>query len=215
MNSELEVIQQKTLTVPEQAKLIQVTDAPTYERAGEVLGQVKILRKEIDSYFDPIISRANAAHKEACAQKRRADEPLAQAEAMLKPQMIGYINEQKRKAEEEERRQREEARKKAEQEQLEAAMQAEAEGDKEAAEAIIQEPVYVPPVQVKAEIPRVSGFSIREQWVFEIMDEKKIPREYLIVDEVSIGKIVRAMKDKTAIPGIRAYNASSAAMRTK
>lgn len=215
MNTELEVIQQKTLTVPEQAKLIQVTDAPTYERAGEVLGQVKILRKEIDSYFDPIISRAHAAHKEAVSQKKRADEPLAQAEAILKPQMLAFVNEQRRKAEEEERRQREEARKKAEQEQLEAAIQAEAEGDKEAAEAIIQEPVYVPPIQVKAEIPKVSGFSVREQWTFEIVDEKKIPREYLIVDEVSIGKVVRAMKDKTSISGIRAYNASSAAMRTK
>ena len=173
------------------------------------------MRKEIDSYFDPIISRAHAAHKEAVSQKKRADEPLAQAEAILKPQMLAFVNEQRRKAEEEERRQREEARKKAEQEQLEAAIQAEAEGDKEAAEAIIQEPVYVPPIQVKAEIPKVSGFSVREQWTFEIVDEKKIPREYLIVDEVSIGKIVRAMKDKTSISGIRAYNASSAAMRTK
>ena len=215
MSTELEILRQKTLTIPAQAKLIKVTDAPTYERAGEILGQIKALRREIDAGYDSIITKAYAAHKEAVAKKKEADEPLAQAEAILKPQMIGYINEQKRKAEEEERRQREEARKKAEQEQLEAAMQAEAEGDKETAEAIIQEPVYIPPIQVKAEIPKVPGFSVREQWTFEIVDEKKIPREYLLVDEVSIGKVVRAMKDKTRIEGIRVYNASSAAMRTK
>lgn len=215
MSTELEILRQKTLTIPEQARLIKVTDAPTYERAGDILGQIKALRKEIDAGYDSIISKAYAAHKEAVAKKKEADEPLAQAEAILKPQMLSFVNEQRRKAEEEERRQREEARKKAEQEQLEAAIQAEAEGDKEAAEAIIQEPVYIPPIQVKAEIPKVSGFSVREQWTFEIVDDKKIPREYLIVDEVSIGKIVRAMKDKTRIDGIRAYNASSAAMRTK
>ena len=215
MSTELEILRQKTLTIPEQARLIKVTDAPTYERAGEILGQIKALRREIDAGYDSIIEKANAAHKEAIAKKKEADEPLARAEAILKPQMLAFVNEQRRKAGEEERRQREEARKKAEQEQLEAAMQAEAEGDKEAAEAIIQEPVYVPPIQVKAEIPKVSGFSIREQWTFEIVDEKKIPREYLIVDEVNIGKVVRAMKDKTSIPGIRAYNALSAAMRTK
>ena len=36
-------------------------------------------------------------------------------------------------------------------------------------------------------------------------DVSQVPREYMKLDESAIGGVVRAMKDKTNIPGIRVY----------
>lgn len=54
-----------------------------------------------------------------------------------------------------------------------------------------------------AAAPKVKGISTRKKWSFEIVDQAKIPREYLIPNEVAIGGVVRALKGATNIPGIR------------
>jgi hypothetical protein len=65
-------------------------------------------------------------------------------------------------------------------------------------------------VTVKAAVPTVSGIKARVNWKFKIVDETKIPREYLMPDEVKIGSFVRATKKPGAvIPGIEAYSEDS------
>ena len=54
-----------------------------------------------------------------------------------------------------------------------------------------------------ATAPKVKGISTRKKWSFEIVDAAKIPREYLVPNEVAIGGVVRALKGATNIPGIR------------
>ena len=49
----------------------------------------------------------------------------------------------------------------------------------------------------------MQGTTIRNRYDFEIVDPNLIPREYLLVDTTAIGKVVRALKDKTNIPGIK------------
>jgi len=61
-------------------------------------------------------------------------------------------------------------------------------------------------------IEKIEGITPRTIWKFEITDEKLIPREYLLVDEKRIGQIVRAMKQDTVIPGVRAYAETSLAV---
>jgi hypothetical protein len=56
---------------------------------------------------------------------------------------------------------------------------------------------------VKLEKPKMQGTSVRNRYDFDIVDPNLIPREYLIVDTAAIGKVVRALKEKTNIPGIR------------
>jgi uncharacterized membrane protein YqiK len=60
---------------------------------------------------------------------------------------------------------------------------------------------------------KVSGISTRENWTFEITDPALIPREYLMIDESKIRGVVRALKDATNIPGVRAYSEKSIAAR--
>jgi hypothetical protein len=47
--------------------------------------------------------------------------------------------------------------------------------------------------------------STREVWKFEITDAAQIPREYLVVDEARIRKVVQALKGDAKIPGVRVY----------
>jgi hypothetical protein len=64
----------------------------------------------------------------------------------------------------------------------------------------------VPQVEVKPNIPTVAGVPSRRNWKFRILDENKIPRQYLMPNEVSIGYFVRETKKAgEVIPGIEAY----------
>jgi hypothetical protein len=55
--------------------------------------------------------------------------------------------------------------------------------------------------------------SFTEKWNFTITDETLIPREYLMVDEVKIRKVVKALKADTKIPGIRVFDEGGVSIR--
>jgi hypothetical protein len=225
-NYDIATLRQKaTVDLPTAVAELCVEDAATLARANEYLRGIRILRARIDEAFDPIIAAAHKAHREALDQKHRIEGPVLRSEATVKGKMGAYIAEQERlrKAAEEaaieakrradeERERAAKAKKDAEDAALEAAVAAEAAGDKEAAEDIIEETletaqaemVFEPPPVVPEKI-KLEGGAIRRNWRFRIADESLIPREYLIPDEVKIGRVVRAMKDKANIPGVVAF----------
>lgn len=62
-------------------------------------------------------------------------------------------------------------------------------------------------VKVAAAVPKVAGIKARVNWKFRIVDVKKIPRKYLMPDEVQIGSFVRNNKQSgEVIPGVEAYS---------
>jgi len=175
------------MTVPERARAIEIRDNESYMRAGEMLTAVKGLLKEIDAAFDPICKRAHEAHKEALNQKRRAAEPLLEAERILKKGIADYQAELERRRREEEDRLREEAR-------LAAAIA-----------EILEEPVAAPVVHVPPAAPKLAGVSARKVWKYRVVDEALIPRQYLTVDHAAIGRVVSALGGRAKIPGIEVY----------
>lgn len=206
-------ITERALTVPEKAKAIIIKSNDDFTKAGEVLTVIKSLRKEIDATFDPIITKAHEAHKEAIAQKKKVDAPLIEAEGIIKPRMAAWNAEQERLRREEEDRLREIARKQEEERRLKEAVAAEQAGNKEEAEAIIEAPIETPPVVVQKTTPKVAGVSFSKQWKFRITDPNKIPRQYLKVDEVAIGGVVRSLKGATNIPGVEVFSVDNVSGR--
>jgi len=95
---------------------------------------------------------------------------LTDAKAHLNTIMVRWTEDQETKRREEEKRLQAEARKRAEEEALRQALEAEALGEKDEAEAILSEPVYVPPIKVVSEIPKSKGTYVRETWSAEIFD---------------------------------------------
>ncbi len=197
-----EELQQLALSIPDRARAIIITSAETYQQAGNVLLVIKDLKKQIDNTFDPIIQKANLAHKEAVAQKKKVAGPLDEAEQIIKPKIGTYVAEEERKRRLEEERLQQEARARAEAEAVERAAAAEKNGDKQEAEALLNEGFDVPTVVVPKTTPKVEGISTRMMWKYRIKDQRQIKSEYLMPDEKKIGAIVRAMgKEATSLVG--------------
>ena len=193
-----EKLKQQALTIPEKAKAIVIKTGEDYGRAGEILKIVKGLRKKIGESYDPIIAKANQAHKEAISQKKKIEEPLVWAEGILKPKMSAYLNEEERKRKEQERIEREKALKAAEDEKLKEAEHAAAMGEKEEAEEILTAPVEVAPVVTPKAVPKIQGVSSRKMWKWRIKNKRKIDPKFMTPDEEGIAGVVRSMGKNAA-----------------
>jgi chromosome segregation ATPase len=141
--------------------------------------------------------------REKAEGERRAAEAQRQAEARARQE-----------AAEAKARGDREAAFKAEREAREAAaaaQKAEAKADRvESAAAERSESLQAEAAQVVAPVvqrapPKVSGLSFTEVAKFEVVDKAKLPLEYLVPDEVRIGKVVRALKTDANIPGVRVW----------
>jgi DNA-binding transcriptional regulator YbjK len=156
-----DAVEEKALSIVEQAGAVVVTDSESYSAAGTLWKSLGDMIKEVKDTFDPICDAANKAHKAATAKRAKFLDPLAAAYKSVKGLMEAYDKEQARIAkaeqdrleeiarqEEEKRRQEEldrlKAESDAEQERLlEAAMAAEAAGNTEQAERLTEAAVSV------------------------------------------------------------------------
>lgn len=248
---ETQEVETKALTIVDQAKAITVKDAETYTKAGHFWKDIRAMRSEVAATFDPLIKQAHELHKNTLSKKNEIDKPLEIAERQVKTLMNQYDLEQDRirKAEEErlrkiaeeeaERQRQEELRileeeRKAEEERLlQAAAEAEKNGDKAQAEELLhtaeersQEaaqtvaeiqaaPVYVPPVVVPKATPKLAGGPVYQtRWkhqVVNLMDLVKAvasgraPINALQANDVFLGQQARSLKESMNIPGVRAY----------
>ncbi len=139
--------------------------------------------------------------------QRKADEERRQAEAEAE------ADRKRREKEIEEQRKAGELNKR-EADRLKKQAEADAESQKElAAKQAEETAANVKTVTVQPSVPKVAGIRARVNWKFKIVDATKIPRGYLVPDEVAIGATVRALKDKAkaeaAIPGIEVFSEDS------
>lgn len=211
-------VSKKSNELVTQAQAIEVRDAAAQAQAAELLLAVAAMRKEIADTWKPMKDAAFKAHRTICSQETLLDAPLLEAEKLLKQRIGAFVSEQQRIAREaeevERRRLREEADRVAAAESqrlaIEDAVALEADGRHEDAEAVLNNPIPVAPVcvapaPVVPEIARTKGVSTREVWKFRIVDETKIPREYLEVNEMAIRAVVTRTNGKIKIPGIETY----------
>jgi len=207
MSTDIEKVETEALTIVDEATTMVIIDNEGLEIAANLLLGIKDLRKKIADTFDPIIDKAHKAHKEAIAQKKKTEAPLVEAERIIKPKMGKYREQQDRERQAEIRRQEELARKAMEEQQLQDAIEADLSGNKEEAEAILDDELMPVPTPKVEKPMKPEGIAFRENWSFEIVDVNKIPRAYMMPNEKLIGSTVRLIKNKVAaektIPGIR------------
>lgn len=231
----LNIIETKdlALTYPEKAKTIQVKDQISLGQANDFLLGIKKLSRAIEDSYDPQIQKAHELHKSLLEEKKKYTLPLAFAEMIIKKSIGIYLQEQeqirreqkeiRKRAEEERRRIEEEALRKAQEAEIRAAETKNEEEKKEAQEevnkfleqAAIQEEKLVNEMPKEIEKPKVEGLSLHDHWTFEIIDEKLIPREFLVVDRQKINLFVQQHKEKANISGVRIYCEKIMAARIK
>ena len=199
-------LEQGILSLADRALALKVTDNVTYGQAAEMLLGYKDLEKNIKTYFAPLKEAAHKAHKAITSRESDELAKLKPIETYLKGEIGVYQAGQERIRREEEARLRAEMEKAEEERMIAEALMSEKEGDKEAAEAILSEPVYIPPPVVPISTPKVAGIATREVWKWEISSESAIPRQYLQVNETAINGVVRSLKGACQIPGIKVYS---------
>jgi len=223
MNKQIVPYEEKVWLFEDQTKAILVTDQASLTKVSELILAGKDLEKTIRAYFAPLKQTAHVAWKAVCDRENLELSRITPITERLNRAAADYRAEQERmrleaitaiRRAEDQRRQIEE---KALREAQEAEMRAKAaknEEDREKARAeadvildkAIEEEAKLIPKLIIPEVPKTQGLSLRDNWDFEIIDEALIPREYLVPDETKIRRVVKAMKDKTNIAGIRPVN---------
>ena len=196
-----------------EARVFKIVTQEQYTGAGEKLRGIKALMQKVNATFDPIISKAYAAHKEAVQQKKNHEAPLIEAEGIYKRGLLSYQQEQERIRREEQARVDEIARK--EREKLEArAAAAEAKGKQEKAEELRVQAATVPAPVVQIETPKVAGISTRETYKATVTDFKallqgvidgKVPEGAVMANDAFLNAQARLQKTALNYPGVRVH----------
>ena len=179
------------------------------------------MRDGLEKALRPEIDRAHKIHAAACAVLNHYDRPLAADAQRLKDGMRDFKkrDDEARLAAERAERQRQqdeadaEAKRKAQELQIGDAIEAESRGETQLAKVIMDSaplpvaPRYVPPVSYASTVPKVKGVSHVPNWTFEITDETKIPRKYLLVNEAALRSEAKTLQGLASVEGVRFYDA--------
>lgn len=221
-----ETIKQEALTIVEQAKIIKITDQPSYDQACSLLTeQIKPFRKRWAEYWDTVKKPAYQAYQAVLGKFNEGDKPLETAEKQVKSEIARWDAEQERKRQELQRKAEEEARKAEEEERLRVASLAEESGaTAEEVDAIVDAPVTVVAPPVAPTYQKASGISTRENWKARVTDIKKlcaaiakgtVPITYVVPNESVLNARAKADKGTLNIPGVVAYNDPIISGRTR
>jgi len=183
-----------------------------------------LLRNQKAKFVDPAKQIVEVAAQKAeswkAEERRKAEAEQERVNAERRREAARLADEERRKADAAAAEQKkirdaqiEEARKAGEIGKREAARLAkQAEEDRLAAQELArkQELVAASSVQevkIAPSVPKVAGIKARVNWKFRIVDASKLPRQFLIPDEVAIGQHVRSVKQAgEVIPGVEAYS---------
>ncbi len=211
-------LETQALSVPERAKAITVKTATEYGAACELLKTIKGLRFDIESTFKPIRESAHATWKATIRQQEVVEQPLQEAENLLKPQIAAYLREEERKRHEEQMRIQKAEREREERERLEKAVILDEIGETAMANQVLEEEVYIPPVILPKTAPKVAGISMRGTWSAQVTDLMQLvkavaagaaPIQCLTANMVHLNQQARSMQDALRYPGVRAISSSN------
>lgn len=171
-------LQAQTNNLLDAVQFITIKNDSELDEANGILRKIATLRKAAKAHFESLKKPFNEAMANLRQKEKEFLQPMEQGESAIKKLIVQYNAKR-------------DAQLKEEQAKLDAlAKNLEGSG------------LSVLP-SVKLEKPKMQGTTIRNRYDFEIVDPNLIPREYLLVDTTAIGKVVRALKDKTNIPGIK------------
>ena len=185
-----------------------VVSTDTLPQASDLLGLMKAALGEIEEQRVWLTKPLNEHVKGINAKAKAIAEPIMAADLMVRGKVTAFHVAERRRFEEERRRQ--EA---AELERLAA------EAARIDAETPDDEPVEAPPPPAPVALnapPKtvrssMATTSMRDVWKWEIADETKIPREYLMIDEKKLNAVVRA--GIRQIEGVRIFKTQELAVR--
>ncbi len=202
---------------------VKVIDNETYVIAGDLLSLHKKMEKDIKAWFEGdgksgIKPTAYAHWKAICAKENAEIAKLTLGTQHLDKQMTTYNLKKEAERQAEELRLRKLAEQEEENRRLAAAIEAEKEGNKEEAEAILEEPVFVPPPIIEKTVPKIAGQTMTTVYRARVTDlkalcravtEGKAPLTCIQANESFLNNLAKNSKGTEKIAGIEFYPESS------
>lgn len=203
-------------TIITKANAVKITNDEELNFAAEFLGDLKGEIKSVEETRKTFVKPFQNATKRLNDAFKIRLEPLQKVEIQLKGKVKAYTDEQARKADEKARLAKEEQaqREKDAAEKIKAAEKA---GDEEALKEAQEEKASIENEVVAVEATKTSVrtesglVSQRKVWKFEVVDEEKIPREFLTIDEKKINQAIR--DGAREIAGIKIFQDTQISVR--
>lgn len=198
------------------AEAYAIEAAEDYDNSLGLLEEIAQRSAKIIAFFTPTKQKAFELHRAICDQEKKMCEPYLKAEGILKVkreawrQLCAQQDAVKRREEEERQR------KIQEEELLAQAAHLENQGEKEAAQVLLDTAATAPPpiVHIESSVPK-QGAGLRKRWIVVSIDRDKLPANYLIPDVASIEAVVAKMGDRHNIAGVVARQIETEAVRRK
>ena len=199
--------QQEAPAMLKQAEAIVILTQAHYESANDVMKAVKTKYKELDTKRKEITKPLDQAKNAVMDLFRNPLELLKKAEISIKVTMIAYAEHQEKirqeeqkkidaKAKIEEEKERKRLEKRAEKWAAKGKTAKAEELQEQAEEVEVVAPVVAPKVE------KVAGVSFKQNWSAIVIDETKVPREYMQVNTMALNRIAKATKGAIKIPGV-------------
>lgn len=200
----------------QESKSLVVGSQATRTTAIELLREVKSLRASVVDFFKDMKQTAHNAWKAIVAKESEYTRALDEVEANVKRSVLAYDQGEEKKRLAEERRLQAEAEAAAEAERQRLFREAQRSKKPEVRAAKLAEAraVEAEVVEVAPTLEKEQGESTREVWKARVVNEKLVPRQYLMVNERLLAMIARESKGQlpTAIPGVEFYSEQSLAV---
>lgn len=185
-------------------------------RANQVLARIAQIRKDIIAWFEEPVTTAHKAWKAILRKKNETLAPVEKAKETLSPRVAIYLEAERKKREEAERRaviKEAEDKRRADEAMAEAA-KLEEEGKVDEALEALDKATEIEDTREKAVIPegpKTEGMHTRRTWKYSVTDEGQIPRDCMSEDPRKINAKIKA--GAREIPGLRIYQDVSLSVR--
>ena len=197
---EQEVQQMKTdgAALVERARSFLITDVSTLKVADDVAAECDRRAKNGRAKLEKTRSSMYTAYQSVLDLIKEVAGPFEAARKIFNDKIYAFNQEEKRRREADAAKARQEERKRIEDERLKQAEKLSVAGRPDLADKVMAEKIVVAaPEPPKVEI----AGTVKENWKGKVVDEALIPREFMTPDLVKLGKVTKAMKGATRIPG--------------
>lgn len=200
----------------------QVETQEEYNEALEICKDIKRRRRVAEEFFKPSKDNAFNTHREICKMEKTAIEPLDNSERVFKNLMTKFIQEQNRIRAEAERKAQQEAQRVAEEERLREAEHVEKHLGREAADALLDDPVVAPVISIEP-VTKGAGVSMPKTYSAKVTDFRKflegilagkIPINAVVADTKFLNNQARALKENLNYPGVELVIETNLTIRT-
>ncbi len=194
-----------------------IEDQTDYDFSLTIAEEAIKRRKVKEEWMRPAKKLADLMHSLLCTMERQMIADDVEIETIIKQRRKDFraAQERIRQAEEDEKRRlAHEAQQAA---ALAEAAQLEKEGEKEAAEVVIERALSAPApaIVIQSSVPKQTGSAVTKKWGYRIDDKEKVQREFCDPSSQKIKQRVDAYGMNAGINGVTVFPDENEAIRTK